>query len=175
MFPMLFPFRHTHFFRLSTGQAYSFICVYFCASAAIGHGCNTFRHVVGCLVRGEICGFVIMSKKKEFIFLKFVEQILVGSPFCISNLIIYMLREDFHERDTVLVLCSVCRWDLVGRVQNLLHSAEVNVLIFKGGFTDHAPSSLWSGFQSLVLILVVPSALPSVWGSVVELEYAMIP
>lgn len=64
MFLMLFPFRHTHFLRLSTGQAYSFICVYFCASAAIGHGCNAFRHVVGCLFGGKICGLVIVSKKK---------------------------------------------------------------------------------------------------------------
>lgn len=87
MFPMLFPFRHTHFLRLSTGQAYSFICVNFCASAAIGHGCNAFRHVVGCLFGGKICGFVIVSKKKEFHFLKFVEQIHVGSQFCISDLI----------------------------------------------------------------------------------------
>lgn len=67
MFPMLFPFRHTHSLRLSIGQAYSFICVYFCASAAIGHGCNTFRHVVGCLF--GVCNNVY---KYEFLFLRFV-------------------------------------------------------------------------------------------------------
>lgn len=81
MFPMLFPFRHTHFLRLSTGQAYSFICVYFCASAAIGHGCNAFRHVVGCLFGGKICGFVIVSKKKNLISSNLLNKFMLAHSF----------------------------------------------------------------------------------------------
>lgn len=80
MFPMLFPFRHTHFLRLSTGQAYSFICAYFCASAAIGHGCNTFRHVVGCLFGGEICGFV-MSKTKNLFSSNLLNKFMLADSF----------------------------------------------------------------------------------------------
>lgn len=125
---MLFPFRHTHFLRLSTGQAYSFICVYFCASAAIGHGCNAFRHVVGCLFGGKICGFVIVSKKKNFISSNLLNKFMLAHSFAFLTWFFYMLHEDFLERKTMLVLCSVCRLSLVGRVdQNLLHSAEVNV------------------------------------------------
>lgn len=103
MFPMLFPFRHTHFLRLSIGQAYSFICVYFCASAAIGHGCNTFRHVVGCLL-----GFVIMSKNKNL----FSSDLLINSCWIrvlhLKPDFRYVLCEDFLERNTVLVLHRVC-------------------------------------------------------------------
>lgn len=71
-------------------------------------GVTLLRHVVGCLSGGELCGFIVMSKK-EFIFLKFVEQIHVVSWFSISNLTSKVLLEDFLERRTVLVLCSVCK------------------------------------------------------------------
>lgn len=71
-------------------------------------GVTLLRHVVGCLSGGVLSGFIVMSKK-EFIFHKFVEQIHIVSWFNISSLTSEVILEDFLERRTVLVLCSVCK------------------------------------------------------------------